>query len=285
MGAVDIKVEQLDESNWGTWSKRMKILLAIHGLEKMILVGLPDDASEEDVARDAKAKALIAAHLSNPFLGVYNEFGNAKRMWDVLVELFVQKNMSRRLSLRRELTHLFKLSTESLSAYVARAKSLREELAGVELDVSEDEVVLSVLAGLPPQYEVSIEVMTQSGRDLSLDDCLRHLMNVEHKLAKKETEPSAFFTRAASSYRPAAAPAGGSGVKRGAGGAGAKRAEGPCWYCGKAGHIKRYCRKWITDGKPAKSASVSFATAHAVCAVCQAPGPLTGWWTQGHPTT
>jgi hypothetical protein len=269
MGVVDIKVEQLNESNWGTWSKRVKILLTLQGCNKCI-----EEDNVEDADKDDKAKALIAAHLSDSYLRLYDEAATAKDLWDALLRTFVQQNTMRRLTLRREVNSLEKSSSESLSKYFARAAKLRDELNGADQDISEDEVVTSIFAGLPRQYDVAIEIMAQSGQALTMEKSFRHLLAVEHKLSKShEKEPTAYFTKAAGSYRPVGGGGGGGGGHQGsAGGSGFKggsRSEGPCFYCGRAGHIKRHCRKWIADGKPSKSASVSFASAHAVCAVPQ----------------
>ena len=97
-----------------------------HGLWQYV----EEDASERDATGDAKAKAMIGANLSNAYLGFFKEARSAKGLWEALEALFNHKNMSRRLTLRRELTRLKKKQGESISMYFMRASKLREELAG-----------------------------------------------------------------------------------------------------------------------------------------------------------
>jgi hypothetical protein len=178
--------------------------------------------------------------------------------------------MARRLSLRRALTSLKKKPTETLSMFFARATKIRDELKGADQSITEDEVVSSVLAGLPQHYDVSIAIMEFSDKALTMDDCLAKLLQVEHKLGREEAEPSAFYTRV-HGFKPGGGGGGGAGAGAGAG---AHRGSGPisssdarvCHYCGVSGHIMPNCYQRRADLKKSaeyhQPGTVSFAAAY-----------------------
>jgi hypothetical protein len=257
MGKIEMMVVPLGDDNYGTWCPRMEMLLTVEGLMAIVREGVDEDATAADIEKDAKSRAMIGSHLSDQYLSLYKESASAKALWDALQTLFIQKNMSRRLTLRRELTSLKKSPAESVSKYIARAKKLCDDLAGVEQNISEDEVVLCVLAGLPRQYEVCIQVMDQQDRALTLDDCLRYLLNVEHKLlSSHEDEPVAFHVR--SGYK-------GSRPGRGGGAFRAGIDNRVCHYCQQTGHILPNChvrRADLQKRGETRAAMVSFADAY-----------------------
>ena len=266
MVKVEVKLEQLADTNWGTWAPRMQMLLTMEGYAKIVKDGLGAEPTEADTDKDNRAKAVIGAHVSDLYLGVYQKAATAKALWTALESLFAQKNLTRRLTLRRQLNSLKKSQMETLSMYFARATKLRDDLKGADQDITEDEVVSAVLAGLPKSYDTAIAIMEFSDKALTVDDCLTKLLNVEHKLGRDDGEPSAFYTRI-NGFKPSGGGGGGGHSGPGSSGFRGRRGSKPatCWHCGQIGHIKKFCRQLHGDGQQqSKAAHVSFACAHAV---------------------
>jgi transposase InsO family protein len=254
---VEVKLTQLDDSNWGTWHTRMKMLLTIEGLWAIVRDGLDEDPEQRDLDLNDKALAHIGSQLSDQYLHMYESTASAKYLWDSLESLFNQKNVARRVALRRELSGLKKLSGESISQYISRASKLRDDLRGADQDVTEDEVVMALLAGLPSQYATIVAIMETSSDPLEIDSCLSKLLTAENKISVTEAGQATAFVTHGSFSASHHSGAGTSSLK-----------PKTCWYCGKPGHIKADCRKFQADKrkknyKPVnRGVSFNTATAH-----------------------
>ena len=134
-------------------------------------------------------------------------------------------------------------SNEGLTQYVARAKDIRDQLITAGYEVREDEVTLSVLAGLPKEYEMVITVLESSDEMPGLDEVLPKLMHVEQRM---DLEPGAraYFAKSKERYQ-----------------GGAKHHSKECWYCGLKGHVQSSCRKKAYDEKQAGGATSLTAVA------------------------
>ena len=250
MVKFDVSFPPLGDDDYGTWSEQMKMFLALEKCLTITEAGLGENPTADDIEKDQHARALIGIRLGNQHIGLYKASTSAKALWDSLAGMFNQKNKTRRLALRRQLMSMKKSPAESLSKFFARAMKLRDELIGADQEISEDEVVCAVLAGLPHQYEVSITILQHSDKELTINDCLSALLPVEHKLLSKEEEV------------PVAYHAGFSLPRRGgAGGYKGGRDTRVCHYCHEAGHIMPNCHARKAElKKRAGAAMVSFAT-------------------------
>ena len=83
--------------------------------------------------------------------------------------------------LRQQLTNLQKLTAESIAEYVSRSKDLMANLEAAGSSVTESEVVLSVLAGLPDPYAMVVEIL-QMQDDLSVGKVMQKMLQVEQRV-------------------------------------------------------------------------------------------------------
>lgn len=234
MADVDrISVERLDVDNYATWSARMKWLLISKGLWEPVKNG-----AAEDDGVDQKALALIGLCVKDHHLPTLAAYTTAKEAWDALDAVYKAKSNARRLQLKRELNGLAKSPEEPLSKYVARAKNIRDQLAAAGHVVKDDEVAMSVLAGLPSEFDILATVLETSDEALDLDGLLAKLLTVEQRTSTKKVtlvEDKAYLTTHNRGH-PAA--------RRGAEGE-----QRECFHCGKKGHLQRDCRKKMRDDK------------------------------------
>jgi gag-polypeptide of LTR copia-type len=270
MVRVDVQFAQLGADNWGVWAPRVKIVLSLDGCLHCITTALSATATADEQAADVKAMGLIGSHVDDDHIEAYTAATPAKQLWDTLKDDVKKKNMARRLTLRREMNDIKKKPTETMSMYIARAKKLRDDLRSSEQQISEDEAVIYALAGLPKQYDIVVAILESTEKSLTLDDCLSKLLAVEHN---DDGEPVAYFTQ--TTFKQSGGGSGGGGNGGNGGAPGYKAGYSPvktCWHCGKPGHIKSYCRKWLQETEQSRQSSqttargVSFASAHMVSA-------------------
>ena len=94
---------------------------------------------------------------------------SAQEAWKELQDAYQTKSVAKRLQLTRELTALAKHPTESVSAYVGRARDLRDRLVTTGSAVADDQLVMSILAGLPAEYRMIVTVLEGSGKIVQRD--------------------------------------------------------------------------------------------------------------------
>ena len=116
--------------------------------------------------------------------------------------------------------------------YVPRAKHLLSQLKAAGTTMEEDELCLSVLNGLPGEFDMITTVLTVGDKVLTLEDTLALLVETSHQ---KSTSGSKAYVA-----RPAAPAAAYKGQK----GAGTKQKSNEirkCHHCGKPGHLQADC--------------------------------------------
>ena len=134
-----VAIEPLDLDNYATWSVRMKFLLIHKGLWGAV----SGDVGQE--THNEKALAVITLNVKDHHLTTVATCTTAKQAWDALEGIYKAKTLARRLQLRRELNNLKKEPAEPLPKYVARARSIWNDLVTTGHDIKSSEVVWSVL--------------------------------------------------------------------------------------------------------------------------------------------
>lgn len=226
-------VQKLGDENYQEWATDMKWLLVTRDCWDAI-----SDPEEADDATQLKALALIGLCVSIQHKAPVAACDTAKEAWDLLEGVYKAKSNALRVRLRKELSNLelkpcwsdasgekFKTGFEPMTAFVARARSLRDRLLAAGHEVEEGDVVLNVLAGLPDDYESATSVLLHSNEQYTLETILPQLLIAEERVAarvKGERGMAVMHAR---------------GLV-----ASSKEGEGPvCWECNEKGHIRRDC--------------------------------------------
>lgn len=221
-----VRIEKLGINNYTTWKRQAKFYLRSKRLWSVV------KPTEEGTT--SKSMSSAAAEKSDEALGVLGmlvekhlareieECETAQEAWLKLEAKYEGKDTSRLLLLRQELTSLQLKPSEAVSVYLERAKDLMANLTAAGSTVSEVEVVLSVLAGLPEQYAMAVEVL-QMYDDLSFQKTLTKLLQVEQRIQQKPLKDKQGVVQAFGA------------VQR------------KCFYCNQLGHIKAHCNKRKAD--------------------------------------
>lgn len=222
-----IQIEMLDTDKYAAWSAKMEFLLKVKGLWSAI-------SSEETVNAtvDAKALAQIGLHVKSFHLGTVRRAKSAKEAWDALAGVYQAKSNAKRLQLKRELNALVKGRGEPLTRYLTRATDIRDQLLAAGYEVKDEEIVMSLVAGLPKEFDNVVAVLEYSDKPLKLDEILAKLLLAEQRFTRSDKgEDHAYLGRVDTAGRYKPSTRGAEGSNKG------------CWYCGKPGHIKTECRK------------------------------------------
>jgi hypothetical protein len=229
-------IKKLNDRNYSVWALQSKFAMMNKGCWSAI-----DPGTDVSATIDQKAKSMIGMNVEDHLLPIVDSAKTAKEAWDAFKASYVLSSASSRLHLRRDLNSLRMEDDETLSMYFARARRIRDDLVAIGDQIDDDQVAMSILAGLPKQYDTVITVMQHGNQKLNLDTCLANLLPMESKLERAEEVESLASAHTARFNKGK--------HKKGPWNNSHARDERTCFYCGEKGHIKVNCATRKADLK------------------------------------
>ena len=143
-------------------------------------------------------------------------------VWKKL-DQFEKKTSATRLDLRRKLHSMRLKGGDSTQEHIKAMTELFDSLSVAGETVSEEDRVVYLLASLPDDYNVLVTALEANEDVPKLEVVTERILHQERK-SKDRSEASSSTERAMTSHRSF------------------KRKPRRCTYCGKLGHIKKFCR-------------------------------------------
>lgn len=138
---------KLGNTNYPSWSKQMKGMLASKGM----LTALTDPADDNT----QQAKGLMLMCVQECHLTLVESAPNAQAAWQALAQLYQQQSSANVVRLRRELSTLEKKRDETITEFISRVNDLREQITtATGQPVAETDVTCAVLDALPSKYDM-----------------------------------------------------------------------------------------------------------------------------------
>jgi hypothetical protein len=228
------KLPTLGDNNWNAWKTRIKVHLKANGLldciESSSTARIPPSESKMD-----SAYLVLLMSVEDHILPIVEAAGNAKEAWKSLEAMFQPRTNVRIANLKRELALLKIKRSESILAYISRAKSLMNELKAIGESINPKDVVLAVLRGLPVEYETVVLFLEAKEGDISLESIVGPLQAVEErKKLVGDVEAKVARTFGHRGQRS-------SENKGGHNSNGDWKKNKTCFVCGEKGHISHEC--------------------------------------------
>ncbi len=161
--------------------------------------------------------------------------------WKTLCNILETRSLSNILFIHCKFFTCKMQEGEDLLDHINKVKALVDQLACLEVPVRDEDVVMTLLESLPPSYEYLITTLeTLPMQDLTMEFVTARLM---HEVSKrKEKEPQGDDATMVST--------------QGKGGTTSTRKDTKtCYYCGKPGHIARFCFKAKNNNKEKENAN------------------------------
>ena len=232
--STGVSIERLDGTNYHVWKFKMQLIL-----EDKELFGVIDgsdakperaDAVADWVKRDKKARVTICLALTDSVLATVRSCETAVSVWEKLASVFESKSLVNRLFTRRKLLTMKMSEGDALSTHINTLKTLAEQLAAIGAQISEEDLVMTLLMSLPASYEHFITALESvSENELTYDYVVAKLLNFD--LRKKENgAPSSGESALVMQQK-------------------SDPTKLTCFYCKEPGHFKRDCPKLFAKTK------------------------------------
>uniref|UniRef100_A0A2N9HH98 Integrase catalytic domain-containing protein n=1 Tax=Fagus sylvatica TaxID=28930 RepID=A0A2N9HH98_FAGSY len=282
----DLVSVKLDATNYVIWKYQILSIFETYSLVDMLDGTVPppeqyladengDLSLHENIlykqwkARDQALKTLINATLSPSAITLVIGQTTAQGVWQVLERRYTSLSRTHILSLKAELDRVKKSTTETITVYLDRVKEIRDKLGSVGVIVDDEDLLHTVLKGLPAEYDPFCSAMRTRDRAISCEELhvlltseeeskknVKHGGNDQPHMAMAATH-SQFFTPTTNNPLPLlSAP-----WNRGRGGRGTSQRP-QCQICGKTGHLALDCfhrMNFAYQGRqpPAKLAAIA----------------------------
>jgi hypothetical protein len=139
-------IPALTYTNFALWRPKVIGLLESKGMQ--------DALTDDEHADSSKALGLIKLLMDDSILSMLNGIDNCRDAWDTLVDLFASTSAANIMQLKRQYSSFIMKGKESIAAYMQRARKLQYEMSAADVDVSDSDLIMTILQGLPSAYDM-----------------------------------------------------------------------------------------------------------------------------------
>ncbi|KAK6118844.1 hypothetical protein DH2020_047411 [Rehmannia glutinosa] len=188
---------RLDRTNYSYWKSQVLATVRAHGFDEFLLgtssaptrfvhssSGSTPVANPEFqtwIRRDSYLLSWLLSSISESMLGHVNRCSTSAEVWSVLEKLFHSSSKARVMHLRLML-QTTKKGDLSIEEYVLKMRGLADSLLAAEQVVSDDDLILYILAGLGSEYESVVVNLTNRNDSLTLQEVQFSLQSHEMRL-------------------------------------------------------------------------------------------------------
>ena len=238
MGKNDYLKDRLRVDNFSSWDKEFRCLMYTKGVIEEASLRSSEELRVAD-GQDGALRAQLVLNTERVFHAIIDEAASGLEAYKALKDLNGKKDVASKVHLQRELNDLRMRNDECITEYASRARDLRSRLVAIGHKVSDDDLGLRFLQGLPSPYAQFRQIQLVANEKLDLDKFLPALLRIEAEVneSDKRTQGHVFLANAGGKrfnrpqrYRK---PKG--------------RESRRCYYCGKQGHLASACRQKQQD--------------------------------------
>lgn len=265
-----IEIERFDGGgDFSLWKRRMYAYLSVSGL-KDVLVGKTSssevkegDSDEEDsenkkkkiateearLERCEKAMNMIFLNVGDHVLRKIERCTTAAETWSLLEALYLPKSLPNRVHAQLKLYGFKMQDQKSVDENIDDFLKIVGELSHLSIEVPEEVQAVLLLNALPAKYDQLKETLKYSREVIKVEDVASSAKSKEKEIQETtSSRPSSegHYVRGRSDSR-----GGFNGKGKSTGRSRSKSADKKkvCWICGKEGHFKKQCYKWLERNK------------------------------------
>ena len=240
----------LNGSNYHVWKGKMEDLLYVKDYYLPVFAGAKP-AEKSDVEWELVHRQVcgyIRQWVDDNVLNHVSEEKNAKSLWNKLEELYARKTGNNKLFLIKQLLGLKYQNGKAMTDHLNTFQGIINQLAGMKIKFDTEVQGLMLLGTLPDSWETFRMSLSNSAPDgmLEMDVVKSSVLNEE--MRRKSTGSSSQSELLVTDNRGRSQSKGPKDRSRSKSKTG-RYANIECHHCGKKGHIKRFCRKFLRENK------------------------------------
>ena len=259
---LSIKIPKLNDQNYMTWQRMAKALLVEKEHWEAMVQPTASSPAVSSTVND-KANSFLVLHVEESLLHLIDDVKPAWQNWKALQTTFASAATARKISLTRDLHGLRMSDKETIADFFGRAQQLRLQLRLVGETITDQQLTVNIMAGLPRAYDTVMEVLQDS--TMPIHELQARLQLTEARLRRTQPKPPATGYGAQGAPQRGTPPgkkwcdkhkwgghttqecrAMGNGRKHAGGGHGHRGGQQPahkqgCMLCNKQGHFARDC--------------------------------------------
>jgi hypothetical protein len=132
------------------------------------------------------AMSIIVYSIKYHLIPYISHLDSSKKMYDALTNLFSIRNIGQIMSLKNELCHMKMNDDDNITSYFVRISQLRYQLQAIEEIISEKELVIIVLNGLPETWDAFVTSMNIRKEYPTFEECWTCYAQEESRISAKE---------------------------------------------------------------------------------------------------
>jgi hypothetical protein len=170
MASSSVKAEDRLEgaSNSNAWKARVFNILKESDLDELVTKVMKEPTTNAGRAaykkRQAKAKRVIFYSVKDSMMPLIAHLRKAKECFDALANLYEKKAPTQKRTLKKQLRTLKMGKDETISAFFSKIDQTRDHLAAIGVAVYDDDLVQTVVDGLPESWETFLSFV--NGREV-----------------------------------------------------------------------------------------------------------------------
>ena len=144
------------KGNFSLWQRQMKDLLIQQGVHKALLGKEKKSETMKDVEwveMDEKAASVICLNLGDEVIHNILETKTAKEVWEKLEGLYMRKNLTNKLYVKKQLYSLHMNEGSNLLEHLNTFNMLNTQLSSFGVNYEDKDKALLLLASLPTSFD------------------------------------------------------------------------------------------------------------------------------------
>ena len=229
-----VTVVPLNGLNYATWKVQCRMALLKEGLQGIVSCteqspGVKDENFPTFIARKDKALVTIILTVQPSLLYLIGDPEDPSEVWQKLESQSQKRKWANKVKARCKLFSLRLKEGASAQEHIKAMTKISDRQSVIEDPISDEDLVVCLLASLPESYHALVTALEANEAVPRMEVLTACLLHDERKLKERVERVGSERSR--------------EGVMTGK-----QRPEGKgpkCHHCGKLGHIRSNCNKWV----------------------------------------
>jgi len=180
-----------DTDDFQLWQQKVLMYLSTKDLEVFVDQDPAEDAGNDTLRHDKKAKSIICCCLHDGIVSSIMKERTAHQAWKLLERLYQKKSRSTRTRLIAEFWSCTK-GDSSVATFVAAIQAMQAKLRAIGKELTDEDMTDRLLSGLPSSFD-AFTVTLDSQTEVKFAPTASSLINFEAQIEHRAREAATVF--------------------------------------------------------------------------------------------